>query len=62
MWIYAYQYRHSNFYTMVPDEGKLLLQIRQNKKFNYKKKRVAVFGGSTYKLSSWSEDNSNYNI
>lgn len=60
MWIYAYQYRHSNFYTMVPDEGKLLLQIRQNKILIIK--RVAIFGGSSYKLSSWSEDNSDYNI
>lgn len=46
---------------MVPDEGKLLLQIRQNKNLIIKK-RVAIFGGSSYKLSSWSEDNSNYNI
>lgn len=61
MWIYAYQYRHSNFYTMVPDEGKLLLQIRQNTNL-FIKKRVAILGGSSYKLSSWSEDNSNYNI
>lgn len=60
MWIYAYQYRHSNFYTMVPDEGKLLLQIRQNKILIIK--RVAIFWGSSYKLSSWSEDNSDYNI
>lgn len=60
MWIYAYQYRHSNFYTMIPDEGKLLLQIRQNKILIIK--RVAIFGGSSYKLSSWSEDNSDYNI